>query len=184
MNSEPPESDYESIKQETNHQAESFKNVKKLKEEYGSDFQPHLLEQYKMYVEMMDRVTERRGKTNTFYITLLSGLLALPSLLIDKNLFNEPKAVLVLLLAFLGLCLCFLWYININSYKQLNYLKFRVIHEIEPHLPFPFYSKEWEIEKNKVGQYRRLSKVEKCIPFIIAIPYFGLLIYSIRSLSK
>lgn len=184
MNSEPPESDYKSIKQETNHQTESFKDVKKFKEEYGTDFQTHLLEQYKMYVEMMDRTTERRGKTNTFYITLLSGLLALPSLVIDKNLFDGAKAVLALLLAFLGLSLCFLWYININSYKQLNYLKFRVIHEIEPYLPFSFYSREWEIEKDKVGQYKRLSKVEKYIPFIIAIPYFGLLIYSIRSLLK
>jgi len=60
MNSESPESDNESIKQETNQQIESFKYVEKQKQNYGSNFQPHLLEQYKMYVEMMDRATERR----------------------------------------------------------------------------------------------------------------------------
>lgn len=181
MNSEPPESNHESIKQETNQQTESLK-CEELKEKYGSNFQPHLLEQYKMYIEMMDRVTERRGKINAFYISLLSSLLALLSLLIDKNIFYGSKNALVLILAILGLALCYIWYINIDSYKQLNYLKFRVIHEIEPCLPFPFYSKEWKIEKNKVGQYRRLSKVEKSIPIIIAIPYLGLLIYSICSL--
>lgn len=158
--------------------------IKIKKESYGDDFKAHLLEQYKIYVEMMDRVTERRGKTNTFYLSLLSGLLALLSLLVDQNLFSGDKDVLLLLLAILGLSLCCIWYFNINSYKQLNYLKFKVIHEIEALLPFPCYSREWQIEKNKNSQYRRLSRVEKYIPLIITIPYFGLLIYSAHGLFK
>jgi hypothetical protein len=159
-------------------------NEEAIKENYGESFHSHLLEQYKMYVEMMDRVTDRRGKTNTFYISLLSSLLALFSLLFNKNSLPETNDILSLLISFLGLSLCCIWWTNINSYKQLNSLKFKVIYEIEKQLPFSCYSKEWEFDKNKIGQYRRLSKVEKYIPVVIAIPYIGLLIYALFSFLK
>jgi hypothetical protein len=157
------------------------------KDTYGDNFQAHLLEQYKLYVQMMDKVTERRGKTNTFYISLLSSLLALLSLLVNKNnaLFSEPKDIMLLVLAILGIALCYSWHISINSYKQLNSLKFKVINEIESHLPFPCYYREWEIlNEYKKNQYRRLSKVEKFVPLILAIPYFCLFIYSVHSLFQ
>lgn len=159
-------------------------SVEALKKTYGENFQIHLLEQYKLYVEMMDRVSARRGQANTFYISLLSGLLALLSLVIDKKLFSGNQAIVLLATAILGLALCYVWYANINSYKQLSSLKFKVINEIETYLPFPCYLREWEIlkEENKIWQYKRLTKVEKYVPFILAIPYFCLLAYSIYSL--
>jgi hypothetical protein len=162
-----------------------FKDINK--NSYEEKFYEHLLEQYKLYVEMMDKATERRGKTNTFYISLLSSLLALLSLLVNKdnNLFFEDRNILLLLLASLGICLCYVWYTNINSYKQLNSLKFKVIYEIEFHLPFPCYHREWGIlSEDKKNKYRRLSRVEKFVPLILAIPYFCLFIYSGYSLFK
>ena len=39
-------------------------------EKYGDKFQDHLIEQYKLYVEMADRVSARRAQTNRFYISL------------------------------------------------------------------------------------------------------------------
>ena len=157
------------------------------KDTYGENFQAHLLEQYKLYVQMMDKVTERRGQTNAFYISLLSGLLALLYFLVDKNnlLFSGDQNILLLVLAILGIALCYVWHTNINSYKQLNSLKFKVINEMESHLPFPCYYREWEIlSEDKRNQYRRLNKVEKFVPLILAIPYFCLLLYSIYNLFK
>jgi hypothetical protein len=159
-------------------------SVEAVKKNYGENFQTHLLEQYKLYVEMMDRVSARRAQTNTFYISLLSGLLALLSLVVDKKLVLGDQAIVLLATAILGLALCYVWYANINSYKELNSLKFKVINEIEPYLPFPCYLREWEIlkEGNKNQQYRRLTRVEKYVPFILAVPYLCLLVYSIYSL--
>ncbi|OUL18602.1 hypothetical protein BV378_36005 [Nostoc sp. RF31YmG] len=157
-----------------------------LQKNYGDNFQLHLLEQYKMYVEMMDRISNRRSQANSFYISLLTGLLALISLVSDKNLFNGNQNNLLLIVAMLGIFLCFSWYVNIRSYKQLNSLKFKVIHEMEQYLPFPCYDKEWEIlkkEKNN-SAYLRLTKVEQYVPFALATPYVCLLIYSITSLVK
>jgi hypothetical protein len=44
---------------------------------YGGDaaaYQAAVLEQYKIYVEMADRVSQRRGLTNTFFLTLNTAI--------------------------------------------------------------------------------------------------------------
>ena len=149
-------------------------------EKYGDKFQDHLIEQYKIYVEMADRISSRRFQTNRFYVTLLSGLLALLSLVVNINAFSSVLYVVFVAVGILGIALCILWYVNIYSYRQLNSGKFQVIHEMEQHLPFPAYEREWEIlREGKEGKkYRRLSKVEQYVAFILAVPYLILLIYS------
>ena len=42
--------------------------------EESKDYSFVLLEQYKIYVEMADRISARRGLTNTFFLTLNSAL--------------------------------------------------------------------------------------------------------------
>lgn len=148
---------------------------------YGEKFKEHILEQYKLYVEMADRVSTRRGHTNMFYISLLSGLIALLSIVVERNILSDFHNVVLLAVAIMGLSLCFLWFINIRSYRQLNSGKFKVIHEMEQHLPFPCYDKEWEIlRRGKEGKrYLQLTHIEQYIPFALAIPYLLLLVYSL-----
>jgi hypothetical protein len=149
---------------------------------YGNKFQDHLLEQYKLYVEMMDRMTSRRGQMNSFYTTL-SSLLALIALITNKDQihFTNSKLQLIAIgaISFLGVLLCFIWYNNVQSYKELNSSKFKVISEIESMLPFACYDKEWEVIKRdkRYKGYQPQTKVERFIPFILSLPYFGLLAY-------
>jgi hypothetical protein len=149
-------------------------------------FQDHLMEQYKMCVEMADRVSARRIQLNSFYISLLSTLLALLSLLIERKLISGYQNYLLLLTSILGLTLCFTWFTNIESYRMLNSAKFCVINEIEKSLPFPCFTLEWKeltgdrTEKRK--KYKRLTVVEQYVPIIFSIPYFGLFLYSLVSL--
>ena len=159
----------------------AIKNIDNpLRGNYGSEFKAHILEQYKLYVEMADRVSSRRVQIASFYTSVLSALLALLSITSNKDLFQGPQSFVLLTVAILGLCLCVAWAANINSYKQLNSLKFRVIHEMEAYLPFPCYDREWEIlkeDKNK-RRYLRLTAIEPYIPMILAVPYLCLLVYS------
>ena len=152
------------------------------KGEYGEKFNEHLLEQYKLYVEMADRISERRMQTNKFYISLLSGLLALLSILVTTEKFNQSLVFIVV--SMLGMALCILWHVNILSYRQLNSGKFQVIHEMEQHLPFPCYDREWELlgEGKEKSKYLQLTRVEKYIPLILAIPYIFLFLYTLASL--
>jgi hypothetical protein len=156
---------------------------------YGDRYQDHLLEQYKLYVEMMDRTTARRNQANGFYTSLLSGLLAIIAIATNKDIaqFQSVKfqAVAFLAISILGILLCIVWYINVQSYKQLNSSKFKVIFELEKQLPLACYSKEWEFLKNdnRYKGYSTQTNVERTVPFILAIPYSGLFIYSVLTLK-
>ena len=153
---------------------------------YGSNFKAHILDQYKLYVEMTDRVSSRRVQIASFYISILSALLALLPIISNKDLFQKPQIFVLLAISVLGLCLCLAWFANINSYKQLNSLKFKVIHEMEAFLPFACYEREWQILKENKNRrrYFRLTAVEQYIPVILSVPYVCLFIYSfIRILS-
>lgn len=132
------------------------------KERYGDKFHDHLVEQYKLYVEMADRISARRAQAHRFYISVLSALLAVLSLLINRSMVSIFQQVIVLAIALLGLAPCFLWYVTINSYRQLNSGKFKVIHEMEHHLPFTCYDREWEIlgRGKERKKYVRLTRIE------------------------
>lgn len=138
-----------------------------------------LLEQYKLYVEMADRVSSRRIQTNRFYISLLSGLLALLYVFAGRDT-SSLLPIVTLAIGIIGLVLCGLWVVNLRSYRQLNRGKFQIIHEMEEHLPFPCYKKEWDI-LSKTG-YLQLTRVENGIPVVMALPYLLLFLYSIMSL--
>jgi hypothetical protein len=154
------------------------------KETYGEHYQTHLLEQYKLYVEMSDRVSARRGQINSFYISLLSGLLAILSISGNKQTTsNTQDKLMLLLIAVVGLILCTVWLFNIRSLKRLNSAKFKVIHEVESLLPFACYDREWEIiQQDKSRQYFQQTQLEQFIPLILAIPYFGLFCYALSGI--
>jgi hypothetical protein len=136
-----------------------------------------ILELYKIHVEMIDRVSQRRGALNQFYISILSGLLGVVAFAIDKHLGNYEKVVFIAIGA-LGIIACCLWVAKIHSYKQLNSAKFKVLDKIEDKLSFSFYKQEWTI-LNKEKKYLTLTNLEKFSPIIFMIPYFILLIYGL-----
>ena len=138
--------------------------------------QAALVEQYKLYVEMADRVSNRRIEINKFYISLLSGLLVLLSLI---SIPAELQNGVLVAISLLSISLCLLWIVNIRSYKELNALKFKVIEEMEQSLPFRCYTREWEILKGEANQrsYFRLTRIEQYVPLLLLLPSVVMLIY-------
>ena len=135
-------------------------------------------EQYKLYVEMADRVSIRRIESNKFYISILSVLLTLYPII--SVLSNKIK-LFYALIPLLGIVLCFIWVINIESYKALNELKFKVIHELEKNLPYRCFDREWEILKEQPkNTYIRLTYIEKYNPFLFMILYLILFYFFIK----
>ncbi len=134
-----------------------------------------LLEQYKIYIETADKVSERRDRTNRFYISLLSILIALPTLSNKIGILNEQ--FIVYILCIFGIVLCCLWIISIKSYKKLNSGKFKVIQDMENFLPYPCFNREWEILK-KEESYIQLTHIEQLLPILVIFIFLGLLLYS------
>ena len=154
------------------------------KEEYGEEYNEHLLKQYILYVEMADQISRRRAQSNHLYISLLSAFLAFISVVVAKDFFIILSDAIFLVLSLVGILLCLTWYANIHSYKQLNKLKFQVIHEIEKELPFAGYKREWEIDKNKKNKYIRLTRIENSLPIFMLIPYLILACYALFHLTQ
>ncbi len=162
------------------HQEECSLNQK----EYGEKFKDHLLEQYKLYVELTDRLSQRREHTNNLYISLVSGLFAVIALILNNGEASDLRYILTASISILGTLVCLLWYINIESYRQLNTGRFKVIHEMEKYLPYPCYSREWEMlgEGREPKEYRPITHIQKYVPLAILLPYLILLVYSVYKL--
>ncbi|MCP4702871.1 MAG: hypothetical protein GY862_39325 [Gammaproteobacteria bacterium] len=138
----------------------------------------HLLEQYKLYVEMADRVGSRRIHANQFYLSLLTALLGIAAFAFGAD--TRAQDFLLIPVALLGILLCMVWYVNLESYRQLNSGKFKVIHELEARLPYACFDEEWKkLKAGKKSGYQRMTKVEKQIPLVMAVPYLILLVYGV-----
>src|SRR5215212_9885579 len=116
--------------------------------EYGEQYQNHLLEQYKLYVQMADNISARRQSANSFFLTVNTaliaflGLVASPDVGSDAGAAASPPLPWVLVVSAAGVVLCYSWYRLVRSYKDLNTGKFEVVHAIESRLPAAPYAAE------------------------------------------
>jgi hypothetical protein len=136
-------------------------------------YQAAILEQYKIYVEMADRVSNRRGITNTFFLTLNTAIFTIVAVFWK----DRPQASRWLLLFPLIVALgeCAAWYWIVRSYRQLNGAKYAVIGVLEERLPaFPYSKAEWGAalgEGQDWRQYLPLTHLEQWIPILFGAIY-------------
>ncbi|TKK89223.1 hypothetical protein FDA94_09775 [Herbidospora galbida] len=140
-------------------------------------YQAAVLEQYKLCVEMADRISARRSLTNTFFLSLNSAVVALLGA-VGGRLGSLPVLTLTAgLIILLGQCAA--WYVIVRSYRQLNSAKFQVISVFEERLPAFAYSRaEWVAlgEGRDWRRYLPLTHVEQWVPLLFAVAYvLGLL---------
>jgi len=152
--------------------------VKEVAPKREKDFKvEHLLEQYKLYVQMADNISNRRSQANTFYISVLSGFLVLIPVIIQNGL---VKSMFFLTgVGLLGTTLCLVWFVTLQQYRHLNSGKFKVIHDMEKELPFACFDIEWKYLGEGKGKYKKLTRVEQLVPLILSVPYISMLVYSI-----
>lgn len=136
---------------------------------------PAVFEQYRLAVEMADRLSARRGTANGFYFTVSSALLA------------ASESLGLALASIAGIALCAAWWLQLKSYRKLSSAKWIVINAIEQQLPAKPFNDEWLIVKaaptervilrspllgrllRPAGRYAELSIVEQVVPLIWSI---------------
>jgi hypothetical protein len=133
-----------------------------------------LLEQYKLYVEMADRISARRGLTNSFFLTLNTGIVGLIAALHKAPTGAGAWWLAIPLVAILGEC--YAWFYLVRSYRLLNGAKYRVVGALEERLPAsPFWRAEWWAlgEGRNRRLYWPLSHIEQWIPALFALTYIA-----------
>ena len=147
--------------------------------DYGENYKAHLLEQYKLCVEMADRISARRQNINSFFLSVNTAIIALGSYI---NFGSKTTGSFYWFGSLTGVVLCYIWYRLVRSYKDLNSAKFKVVHELEKELPATPCDLEWE----KVGKgknpklYLPFTHIEKIIPWVFLM--FHVLVF-VRSIS-
>jgi hypothetical protein len=154
------------------------------KPKYGDKYEEHLLQQYLLYVQMADNVSERRLVANTFFLTANTAILsALGVVAAIYSSQQVAQGVLVFIASLTPALLCYAWFRIVKSYQQLNSGKFVVIHEIEKRLPLALYDAEWVAlgKGTDPSKYKPLTDVEKWVPVIFILLY---VVIAIVALSR
>ena len=139
-----------------------------------------LLEIYKLHAELADRVSQRREGANRLYVSLLVGLVLFAAAILRFGANGVSVDMVLFWTGALGSILAASWYIVIRSYRQLNTGKFNALQDMERHLAYPFFTKEWELlgEGKKRSRYWRLTVVETTLPSALFLLFIGLVIFA------
>ena len=134
----------------------------------NSSSREETLEVYKILVEMADRVSQRRHSTNSFYLTVNTAIFG-ASAIISK--FSSDH-IEVAAISIAGLIICVLWYRILESYRNLNRVKFSIIKGIETKLSVSPFSDESDALYGPNGNEKfpsTFTKTEKFVPIVFGI---------------
>lgn len=128
------------------------------------------LDQYKLAVEMADRVSARRATANSFFVTVQSALVTAFGFAHGDR---WPLAIA-------GVVVAGAWWLSLRSYRMLNAAKFEVITDMEKRLYAAPYGDEWAILARQEGplrkRYAALSFVEQTVPIAFLVLNLVLLV--------
>ncbi len=140
---------------------------------YESEKLNLIMQQYKLYTEQKDAFIKRSFRVNRFYMILVIVLLLLVNL--TKNVAFVYSISLPFIFSIIGVGVCVLWWMNMDSYNLLIKIKFsRVIEEIEKQLPVQPYT----MEHNAIDEFREnkkeflFSDMQKVFATIMFIAFF------------
>jgi hypothetical protein len=141
--------------------------------EPADKYQQAVLEQYKVYVEMADRISARRSLTNTFFLTLNSAVFTVMAVSVQSLDIAANWLLTFPLIVLLGQCGA--WFYLVRSYRQLNTAKYKVVGALEERLPAsPYWKAEWLAlgEGRDPKKYLPLTHLEQWVPALFGLVYF------------
>ncbi len=131
-----------------------------------------VLEQYKLYAELADRLHARRSVSNTFFLTLNAAVFTLIGVFWKDRPQGSPWLLVVPLLVLLVNCGA--WIATLQAYRFQNIAKFTVIGAFESQLPAsPLWGGEWEAVRRGKDGFRSSWRAEMTVPILFAIAYLA-----------
>jgi hypothetical protein len=146
----------------------------------------YFLDLYKFAIEMADRVSARRATSNSFFLTLNTGLAAFVGVsgaVLDRQ-GAKTSFFATVLVSIVGMVLASTWWVLIRSYRDLNSAKFKVILEMEEDLDVKVFGDEWKFLKEDpvrswARRYAEFSFVERVVPVAFFGVYAASLIHTV-----
>jgi hypothetical protein len=123
-----------------------------------------LMQMYMQYLNMADRISDRRGTANSFFLTLNTGIVGAYATFNDSIDKTSSMALLAMLIALMSVCVTWAWLLR--SYRTLNRAKFAVVGMLEKRLPASPFDAEW-VALGKSGSWwihAPLTPIELFVP--------------------
>src|SRR5207249_10868848 len=134
------------------------------------------------YVESAEKISDRRVSANNYLLTVNAFLVTLYGIIVGGGRATTYWPILV---PAAGVLVSLTWLRIILSYRDLNTVKFQVIHELEQHMPAALYGYEWRrAEEGRGRTYVPLSHLERWVPVIFMALYALLAIISVFGLAR
>ena len=135
-----------------------------------------IFQEYKLYAEQKENFINRNFKTNRFY--MVSFVAIIFAMIFTGNVIFMERISATLLFSLIGIAVCALWWMNVDSYNTLIKVKYaNVIEKIEEKLPVKPYSEEYkgiqEIRNKKIFVF---SDIQKIIAVFGALFFFAVFV--------
>ncbi|HUB14011.1 MAG TPA: hypothetical protein VMB34_18825 [Acetobacteraceae bacterium] len=150
--------------------------------DFGEDYTRLLLEQYKLYVDTTNKISDRRGAAHTLLLTVNTSLITVYGFLLSQQTTSGvQRAPWVWIVPVAGMLIAAAWYLLVRSYRALNSAKFAVIREIESRLPARLFELEWHYINHGGGRaYLQLTRIEQYVPVVFGLCYVAALLSALR----
>ena len=133
-------------------------------------------QEYKLYAEQKENFIDRNFQTNKFY--MISFVAIIFAMIFTNNVVFMEKISAIMLFSLLGVSLCVLWWMNVDSYNTLIKIKYsNVIEKLEEKLPIKPFTDEYKgIEEFRNKKIFMFSDIQKIIAVIGALFFFAVFV--------
>ena len=135
-----------------------------------------IFQEYKLYTEQKENFIDRNFRTNRFY--MISFVAIIFALIFTNNVVFMEKLTATLIFSLIGIFVCALWWMNVDSYNTLIKIKFaNVIETLEEKLPVKPFTDEYKgIEEFRNKKVFVFSDIQKFIAVVGALFFFAVFI--------
>ena len=135
-----------------------------------------IFQEYKLYAEQKENFIDRNFRTNRFY--MISFVAIIFAMIYTGSIVFMSILSATLIFSLIGISVCVLWWMNVDSYNTLIKIKFaNVIEVLEEKLPVKPFTDEYkgieEFRNNKVFMF---SDIQKIIAVIGALFFFAIFV--------
>ena len=135
-----------------------------------------IFQEYKLYAEQKENFIDRNFRTNRFY--MISFVAIIFAMIFTGNVVFMSKISATLLFSLIGISICALWWMNVDSYNILIKIKFaNVIEILEEKLPVKPFTEEYKgIEDFRNKKVFMFSDIQKLIAVFGALFFFAVFV--------
>ena len=131
--------------------------------------------QYKAGISMLAQTNIRRTATARFFITLVSGLMGLLTIINRPGLDTAMQLWTTDFVSGFSILLSCIWFMSIRSLRHIAKIQRSLLSEMEEQMPYAFITRQQQQIEQESG-WLNPGKIEQYVPLVMMIPALLILI--------